>query len=135
MTTTAVSPDPRHVNPDPFLTAKEAAAYLNVSLRTVWTLRQYGDIKATKIGRLARFRRSELDRYTGATERRADDTAEDPLLTIPEAATYLSIKERQVRNLQYARELHVERVRGRVLLRRSELERYAARTTAHPVER
>jgi excisionase family DNA binding protein len=128
----AIVADCSRVNADPFFTAAEAAAYLNVSLRTVWNLRQCGDIRATRVGRLVRFRQSELDRYTGATARSAAADAVDPLLNVAEAAAYLSIKERQVRNLQYLGELRDVRVRGRVCFRRSELERYTAQRTARP---
>jgi excisionase family DNA binding protein len=46
--------------PDDVLTAKEAAVYLRVSLKTLYRLVSAGKIPGQKVGRAWRFRRVDL---------------------------------------------------------------------------
>ncbi|MBR9861566.1 helix-turn-helix domain-containing protein [bacterium] len=46
-----------------YLTAKEAAQYLNVSRRTIQRIVDAGKCKAYQDGRLLRFKREDLDQY------------------------------------------------------------------------
>lgn len=53
------------INPDPLLTRKEAARYLDMSPNTlaVWACTKRYNLNPIKIGRSVRYRRSELDRF------------------------------------------------------------------------
>jgi len=55
-------------NDDPLLTRKEAAAYLGLSPRTlaIWASTGRYGLEVIKIGRLAKYRRSTLDRFINA---------------------------------------------------------------------
>lgn len=53
-------------NPEPLMTAKEAALYLNVAIGTltVWRCTKRYDLCYEKVGaRCVRYRRTELDRF------------------------------------------------------------------------
>ena len=50
---------------EPYLTTEEAAAYLQINVRTLYRLLRVGEIPAGRIGRLWRFRESELDAWLG----------------------------------------------------------------------
>ncbi|WP_435238200.1 helix-turn-helix domain-containing protein [Streptomyces sp. YPW6] len=116
--------DTSRANPDPLLSMPEAAAYLNVSEREVWRLRERRLVETVKVGRHVRVRRSVLDAYTGLTRKRAAADAADPLLNVAEAAVYMNVPERMVYRLRYAGELAAVRC-GRILkFRRSVLEKY-----------
>jgi excisionase family DNA binding protein len=56
----------RTTNPDPMLPLEEAAAYLGIAAETLrkWTTQRR--IAFTKLGRLNRYRRSDLDAYLDA---------------------------------------------------------------------
>jgi excisionase family DNA binding protein len=55
---TEVSEDKR------LLTARQVADWLNVSVRTVWSLRSAGTLKATKVGpKATRFRREDVQKF------------------------------------------------------------------------
>jgi excisionase family DNA binding protein len=54
MSTTAEQPE--------FLTVRELASYLRISLRTAYELVSRGDVPAAKIGGVYRIRLAELDR-------------------------------------------------------------------------
>jgi excisionase family DNA binding protein len=45
----------------PLLTVRDAAAHLQVSVRTVWRLIACGDLVAYRLGRSVRIARSEFD--------------------------------------------------------------------------
>ena len=49
--------------PDELLTLDDAAEYLSVSKPTLYRMLERGDVKASKVGRQWRFRRSDLDIY------------------------------------------------------------------------
>ncbi|QEC79346.1 helix-turn-helix domain-containing protein [Mucilaginibacter ginsenosidivorax] len=53
------------LNPDPLLTRKEAARYLDMAPNTlaVWACTKRYNLNPIKIGRSVRYRRSELDRF------------------------------------------------------------------------
>lgn len=55
------SPAPR------LLSSKEAARYLNICARTLWTLQNAGTVRSLRIGRKVLFDRADLD---GWIERR-----------------------------------------------------------------
>lgn len=48
---------------DPLFTPREAAAYLGMTERWIKDQLTYGTIPRTKLGRLNRFRKSDLDRW------------------------------------------------------------------------
>lgn len=48
------------------LSVKQAAAFLNVSDRTLWTLSHGGPISPVKIGRKVLYRRTDLERYVAS---------------------------------------------------------------------
>ena len=52
-------------NQDPLLSRAQAAAYLGLSPRTlaIWATTKRYDLKMVKIGRLAKYRRSDLDAF------------------------------------------------------------------------
>ena len=50
------------------LTAREAAAALSISERTLWSLTNQGRIKATRINRAVRYSRAELERFIAASQ-------------------------------------------------------------------
>jgi excisionase family DNA binding protein len=54
-----------HSNQDPLLSRAQAAAYLGLSPRTlaIWATTKRYDLKMVKIGRLAKYRRSDLDAF------------------------------------------------------------------------
>ena len=60
--------------PDPapkehqLLTPQEAAALLRVNYRTVLDLISMGELRASRIGRIFRIKRSEISRYLKSTE-------------------------------------------------------------------
>lgn len=45
------------------LTPKEAAAYLNIGERTLWTITAEGTIPSIKLGRSVRYDRNDLDAF------------------------------------------------------------------------
>jgi excisionase family DNA binding protein len=45
-----------------------AAKMLRVSSRTIWTLANSGELKATRIGRAVRFSIAELERFVAARQ-------------------------------------------------------------------
>lgn len=45
------------------LTAKEAAALLGVSTRTLWRLSASGDLPCVHVGKATRWRRSDVEKY------------------------------------------------------------------------
>lgn len=45
------------------LTAREAAAVLRVSERTVWALAKQGKLAAVRIGRAVRYRREDIQAF------------------------------------------------------------------------
>ena len=52
-----------HINNKPYLTVKEAAALLNISIRTTYRLIEEGNLPAVNLyERLIRIKRSELDK-------------------------------------------------------------------------
>lgn len=53
----------------PLLTKDEAAAYLNTTPRHVQCLWDRRELPATKVGRLVRFHRDDLDSYIEANRR------------------------------------------------------------------
>ena len=53
----------------PLLTEREAAKYLRVSPRTLWTLRRDGKARATVIGRKVFYTRDNLDRFIAESEK------------------------------------------------------------------
>lgn len=55
-------------NNPPLMDRKEAAAYLNISLRTLDELTKNGKIKYSKIESAVRFKQSELDAYVTRNE-------------------------------------------------------------------
>ncbi len=60
-------------NPDPLLTAKEAARYLNYSPRTLESWRQtgLGPVYIAGSSRSIRYRKSALDQWLAERERRS----------------------------------------------------------------
>jgi excisionase family DNA binding protein len=56
---------------DPLLDVNEAAEYLTVSRATLYREVKRGKLVAVKVGASTRFRRSELERYIRAGERRS----------------------------------------------------------------
>lgn len=52
----------------PLMDRKEAAAYLNISLRTLDELTKKGNIKYSKIESAVRFKQSELDAFISKSE-------------------------------------------------------------------
>lgn len=54
--------------PEKMMDRKEAAAYLNISLRTLDELTKNGKIKYSKIESAVRFKQSELDAYVTRNE-------------------------------------------------------------------
>ena len=59
----AASVEPR------LLTYREAAAYLNISERTLWSMQKYGEIATVRLRQSVRFDRQELDRWIDAQQR------------------------------------------------------------------
>lgn len=57
------TPQPTAATPAAYLKPKQAAAYLTISPRTLWTETQAGRIKAARIGRRLIYSRAELDRF------------------------------------------------------------------------
>ena len=51
------------------LTYREAAAYLNISERTLWSMQKYGEIATVRLRQSVRFDRQELDRWIDAQQR------------------------------------------------------------------
>lgn len=47
----------------PLLKAQEAAAYLRLSPRHLWTITQRGEVTAIKLGRSVRYALTDLDAY------------------------------------------------------------------------
>jgi|LauGreDrversion4_2_1035121.scaffolds.fasta_scaffold139522_3 excisionase family DNA binding protein len=47
----------------PLLTPREAAAYIRVGERHLWTVTDRGDLPCIRIGRLVRYHRHDLDTY------------------------------------------------------------------------
>lgn len=70
------SPLERHGLPTAVLDAREAAAYLAVSLGTLYALVRAGELPHTRVGRNLRFRLVDLDAYleahTSRTWKRVD---------------------------------------------------------------
>lgn len=56
---------------DPLLSRKEAAAYLGLAERTlaIWAVTGRYGLKMIKIGRLAKYRKSTLDRFINEREK------------------------------------------------------------------
>jgi excisionase family DNA binding protein len=50
-------------------TARQAAAYLAISERHLWTITQKGGLCCTKLGRSVRYDTVELNRYIAANQR------------------------------------------------------------------
>lgn len=48
---------------DPLMSVKDLAAYLQVDMSTVYLWSQRGHIPAMKVGRMWRYRRSEIDAW------------------------------------------------------------------------
>jgi len=57
------------------LTEREAAEYLRVSPRTVFSLRNTGKLACAKIGRSVRYRPAELERFVLKSEATAIEEA------------------------------------------------------------
>jgi excisionase family DNA binding protein len=57
--------------PRPLLRPNEAAKFLAVSERTLWTLTDRGDLPAVRIGRLVRYAAEDLEAYVEANRGRA----------------------------------------------------------------
>jgi hypothetical protein len=55
----------------PLLTEAEAAKYLRISPRTLWTLRKEQKVIATLVGRKVFYRQANLDRFITENETRA----------------------------------------------------------------
>jgi PTS system nitrogen regulatory IIA component len=60
---------------DQLMSVKELAEYLNVNISTVYMWSQHGQIPAMKMGKMWRFRRSEIDAWL--TERRSPAVERD----------------------------------------------------------
>ena len=54
--------------PDRLLTAPEAADYLRISPRLLWTLTNHGDIRCTRIARRVLYRPETLREYAQRRE-------------------------------------------------------------------
>jgi excisionase family DNA binding protein len=52
----------------PLYNDRQAAKYVRVSPRTLWTMRKEGKIRATVIGRKVFYRRENLDRFIAECE-------------------------------------------------------------------
>lgn len=50
------------------MTLTEASAYLKIHISTLYHLAQQGDIPASKVGNLWRFRRHRIDKWLDKTE-------------------------------------------------------------------
>jgi excisionase family DNA binding protein len=50
-------------NDTPWMTTKQAAAYLQVSATTLHELKERGEVPSRKIGNLVRYHKAELDEY------------------------------------------------------------------------
>jgi excisionase family DNA binding protein len=61
-------------NPDPLLTRRQAAAYLGVTENTlaVWACTQRYPLKFIKVGRLVRYRMSDLESFLRQRTRSSD---------------------------------------------------------------
>jgi excisionase family DNA binding protein len=53
------------------LTAPQAAAYLSISERLLWSLTQRGELPAVKIGRAVRYHRPDLEAWIEARKKAA----------------------------------------------------------------
>ena len=56
---------------DPLLTPDEAADYLGMAIQTVYNKASLGELPSKKLGRLLRFRLSELNRWIDEEDARA----------------------------------------------------------------
>ena len=65
----------------PYLTAQQAAEYLNVSRRTIQRIVDAGKCRAYQDGRILRFRTEDLDRYMEAYSLRHGLLRENKLRT------------------------------------------------------
>jgi len=63
---------PKHHHETPYLTARQAAAYLNSSVSTLAKRRLYGGGPTfSRIGRAVRYRKSDLDEFMAANLRQS----------------------------------------------------------------
>ncbi len=53
----------RPLIPDSLLRPRDAATYLAVSVRTLWSLTACGQIECIRIGRAVRYHRADLDTF------------------------------------------------------------------------
>ena len=58
---------------DGLLRPREAAQWLKISERSLWTLTQRGDINAIRIGRSVRYTISDLVAFVESRRRREDE--------------------------------------------------------------
>lgn len=61
--TKALAADREQAHPDTYLTRKETAAALKISLPTLWKYTTDGDIKCVKVGRSVKYAESEVKRF------------------------------------------------------------------------
>jgi excisionase family DNA binding protein len=54
------NPEPTPLDPDTLLDAKQTAALLAISARTLWSMTNAGMIPSVRIGRSVRYRRAAL---------------------------------------------------------------------------
>jgi excisionase family DNA binding protein len=46
-----------------YMTSKEAAAYLKVSIQTLYRIAKTKKLKSYKVGKVARFKQEDIDKY------------------------------------------------------------------------
>jgi excisionase family DNA binding protein len=59
-----------HNGSDGLLTAREAAKFLSISEKTLWTRTKRGDIAAVRIGNSVRYNPQELSRYINDSQQK-----------------------------------------------------------------
>lgn len=66
MSTVAKFDAPKEQQDRLLLRAREAAALLNVSARTLWSLTKTGDVRSVRIGRSVRYAPADLEAFVAS---------------------------------------------------------------------
>lgn len=67
------------VQPDPAMTVREVAGYLNVDEKTVYRLAKRGELPGFKVAGSWRFKRSDLDSWIDQQKLAARNSGEQPI--------------------------------------------------------
>ncbi|KNX40409.1 Helix-turn-helix domain protein [Roseovarius tolerans] len=67
------------VQPDPAMTVREVAGYLNLDEKTVYRLAKRGDLPGFKVAGSWRFKRSDLDSWIDQQKLAARNSGEQPI--------------------------------------------------------